>query len=75
MEHPSEQIQTAALKSQVEKNGFAVVPVCLDSATVESLCKEFDDSRQAERNLLSVPSVQALARCRSVREIMEAKKF
>ena len=64
-------MQTATLKLQVEKDGFAVVPSCLDESTVESLRKEFNDTRYPERNLLSVPSVQALARSRPVREIME----
>jgi len=59
------------LKSLVEQNGFAVVPACLDGATVEHLCKQFDDTRYPQRNLLSVPSVQRLAVSRPVREIME----
>lgn len=63
---------TATLKLQVEKDGFAVVPSCLDESTVESLRKEFDATRYPERNLLSIPSVQALARSRPVREIIEA---
>lgn len=65
-------MQTAILKVQVEKEGFAVVPSCLDESTVESLRTEFTDTRYAERNLLSVPSVRALAGSRPVREIMEA---
>jgi hypothetical protein len=48
------------------------VPPCLDEATVELLNKQFDDTRYPERNLLSVPSVRALAMSRPVREIMEA---
>ena len=59
------------LKSLVEQNGFAVVPACLDGVTVEHLCKQFDDTRYPQRNLLSVPSVQRLAVSRPVREIME----
>jgi ectoine hydroxylase-related dioxygenase (phytanoyl-CoA dioxygenase family) len=61
----------STLKSLVEQNGFAVVPACLDEATVERLCKEFDDTRYPQRNLLSVTSVQRLAMSRPVREIME----
>ena len=39
---------------------------------MELLSKQFDDTRYPERNLLSVPSVRALAMSRPVREIMEA---
>jgi ectoine hydroxylase-related dioxygenase (phytanoyl-CoA dioxygenase family) len=61
----------SAFKARVEQDGFAVVPACLDEATVEFLSKQFDDTRYPERNLLSVPSVQAIAISRPVREIME----
>jgi ectoine hydroxylase-related dioxygenase (phytanoyl-CoA dioxygenase family) len=63
---------TNAFKKRVEEDGFAVVPACLDEATVELLSKQFDDTRHPERNLLSVPSVRTLAISRPVREIMEA---
>jgi ectoine hydroxylase-related dioxygenase (phytanoyl-CoA dioxygenase family) len=63
---------TNAFKKRVEDDGFAVVPACLDKATVELLSDQFDDTRDPERNLLSVPSVRALAISRAVREIMEA---
>ena len=59
------------LKPLVEQDGFAIVPACLDETTVERLCKQFDDTRYPQRNLLSVPSVQGLAMSRPVREIME----
>ena len=56
----------------MEQDGFAVIPACLDEATVELLSKQFDDTRYPERNLLAVPSVQVLAIARPVREIMES---
>jgi len=59
-------------KTRLEQDGFAVVSACLDEATVELLSKQFDDTRYPERNLLSVPSVQALAISKPVREIMAA---
>lgn len=62
---------TNALKKRVEQDGFAIVPACLDETTGALLNKEFDDTRHPERNLLSVPSVRALAISRPVREIME----
>jgi ectoine hydroxylase-related dioxygenase (phytanoyl-CoA dioxygenase family) len=61
----------SVLKPLVEQDGFAVVPACLDEATVERLCKQFDDTRHAQRNLLSVPSVRVLAISKPVREIIE----
>ena len=61
----------SAFRMLVEQNGFAVVPACLDEATVQLLSEQFDDARYPERNLLSVPSVRALAMSRPVREIME----
>ena len=59
------------LKTKVEEDGFGIIENCLDEATVEELCKEFDDARDPQRNLLSVPSVRRLAIARPVREIME----
>jgi hypothetical protein len=45
----------------VERDGFAIIPECLrDEATVERFCKEFDDDRYPQRNLLS--SKRACAR-------------
>jgi ectoine hydroxylase-related dioxygenase (phytanoyl-CoA dioxygenase family) len=61
----------SAFKTRVEQDGFAVVPACLDETTVELLSKQFDYTRNPERNLLAVLSVQALAISRPVREIME----
>jgi hypothetical protein len=56
----------------LEQDGFAGVSACLDEASVELLSKQFDDTRCPERNLLSVPSVQALAISKPVREIVTA---
>ena len=63
---------TNGFKERVEQDGFAIVPECLDKATVELLGKQFDDTRNPERNLLSVPSVRSLAVSPLVREMMEA---
>ena len=52
---------TNSFKKQVEQHGFDVVPACLDKTTVELLSEQFDGTRHPERNLLSVPSVRALA--------------
>jgi ectoine hydroxylase-related dioxygenase (phytanoyl-CoA dioxygenase family) len=62
----------SAFKVQVEQEGFAVLPKCLDESTVEILSKQFHDTRYPERNLLSLSNVRALATSRPVREIMEA---
>jgi ectoine hydroxylase-related dioxygenase (phytanoyl-CoA dioxygenase family) len=68
--HPASMSQD--FKTQVQRDGFAVIPACLDESTLESLSTEFDDSHHPERNLLSIQSVQALATSSFVREIMEA---
>jgi ectoine hydroxylase-related dioxygenase (phytanoyl-CoA dioxygenase family) len=59
------------LKPIIERDGFAHVPECLDETTVQSLCKQFDERRHPQRDLLSVPSVQDLAMSRPVRNVME----
>jgi ectoine hydroxylase-related dioxygenase (phytanoyl-CoA dioxygenase family) len=64
-------ITVGSLKALVERDGFAVIPGCLDERTVEGLCDQFDDTRYPQRNFLSVPSIRALARSTSVREPME----
>ena len=59
-----------ALLPLVQRNGFAVVPACLDGRTLELFCKEFDDSRYSERNILSITSVRELATSKPVREVI-----
>src|SRR5260370_37951084 len=61
-----------ALQPLVQREGFAVVPACLGEGTVDLLCKDFDDSRYPERNILSVPSVHELASSQPVRQVMES---
>lgn len=61
----------SCVRESVAHDGFAVVPACLDEVTVQLLSEQFDDALPPERNLLSVPSIQALATSKPVREIME----
>ncbi len=63
---------TGDVRRQVERDGFAVVPACLDEGTVEHLSKQFEDSQYPQRNLLSIPSIRQLATSKRVREVMEA---
>jgi ectoine hydroxylase-related dioxygenase (phytanoyl-CoA dioxygenase family) len=65
-------VTVGTLSPLVQREGFAVVPMCLDEGTVESLCKEFDVSQSPERNILSVSSVRSLASSEPVRQIMES---
>jgi ectoine hydroxylase-related dioxygenase (phytanoyl-CoA dioxygenase family) len=58
------------LAFNVERNGFAVIPLCLDEGTVERLRDRLADGKHAQRNLLSVPAVRELAASRPVREIV-----
>jgi ectoine hydroxylase-related dioxygenase (phytanoyl-CoA dioxygenase family) len=66
-----ERSSSNALKAQVEEDGFAIIPTCLNERTLEMLSAEFDVTRSPERNLLSLSSIQTLATSRPVREIME----
>jgi hypothetical protein len=50
----SEANTSNGFRHQVEQDGFAVVPACLDEATVQLLSKQFDDTRYPER--ISCPS-------------------
>jgi ectoine hydroxylase-related dioxygenase (phytanoyl-CoA dioxygenase family) len=59
------------LTARVQSDGFVVIPSVLDRGLLESLSTQFDDSLSSERNILSISSVQALAKSRSVREVME----
>ena len=61
----------SCVRESVAHDGFAVVPACLDEVTVQLLSEQFDDTRHSERNVLSIPSVRALAISRAVREIMQ----
>ncbi len=56
----------------MERDGFAVVPACLDECTVEHLSNQFEDTQYPKRNLLSIPSIRQLAISKRVREVMEA---
>src|ERR1700761_245313 len=65
-------MEPAILKSKIEQDGFAIVPQCLDIATLRSLRAQFDDASTPSRNLFSVPYIQALASSPAVRKIAEA---
>src|SRR5262249_20401236 len=60
------------LKALIENDGFAVISECLDEATVERLRNEFNYTQDPQRNLLSLPVIQDLARSSPVRELVEA---
>jgi hypothetical protein len=68
---PLEENSLNTLKAQVEKEGFAVIPACINESTLQMLSAEFHEIRDPERNLLSLQSVQTLATSKPVREIME----
>jgi ectoine hydroxylase-related dioxygenase (phytanoyl-CoA dioxygenase family) len=56
----------------IEENGFAVVPQCLSQQVVDDLCSQLDTSRHAQRNLLDVPAVRALAVSEPVRQLVDS---
>ena len=60
------------LNQQLERDGFAVIPSCLDENTLNHLRAEFGESGESQRNGLHNPSVRQLAKSKSVREIMDS---
>jgi len=59
------------LKSDLDRDGFAILSNCIDRETIDCLRADFPETRGPDRNVLSLPSVRALATSRSVREIVE----
>ena len=59
------------LHFDLNRDGFAIFPNCMDHVTVERLRADFSETRGPDRNILSVQSVRALATSDSVREIVE----
>jgi ectoine hydroxylase-related dioxygenase (phytanoyl-CoA dioxygenase family) len=60
------------LSSLISREGFAVVPQCLDEGSMNRLHEEFCESQHSERNILSRPGVRALASLKPVRQLMES---
>jgi ectoine hydroxylase-related dioxygenase (phytanoyl-CoA dioxygenase family) len=60
------------VRQRVEREGFAVVPDCLEEETLRRLSEELADGLESQRNLLGVASVRSLAASKRVREIMAA---
>ena len=59
------------VRREVEREGFAILPECLDEETMRRLSGEFTEVLESQRNLLSVASIRQVASSKSVREIME----
>ena len=57
---------------RVEREGFAIVPDCLEEETLRRLSEELAGGLESQRNLLGVASVRRLAASKRVREITEA---
>src|SRR5580692_6896822 len=58
------------LIQNVEQNGFAVVPSCIDESTVKRLRDLIGETRHAQRNLPALSEVRDLAASQPVREII-----
>jgi ectoine hydroxylase-related dioxygenase (phytanoyl-CoA dioxygenase family) len=67
----NESLHTNQLQERIERDGFAVVPSCLDDETVEHLCSHLSDTLYGIRNLLAVPTVRELAVSAPVRTLAE----
>jgi ectoine hydroxylase-related dioxygenase (phytanoyl-CoA dioxygenase family) len=72
LSYPSFTFATSELSSKVEKDGFATVASYLDDQTIERLSLGLDETKYAQRNLLSVPIVRELAKSEAVRGLLGA---
>jgi len=59
------------LHFDLNRDGFAIFPNCMDHDTVGRLRADFPETRGPDRSILSLPLVRALATSRPVREIVE----
>ena len=71
LDFDSDPNESSPLKSRIERDGYAVVPSCLDNETVNRLSAEFDAAAVPRRNLLAVPIVRTLAKSHAVRCLAE----
>jgi ectoine hydroxylase-related dioxygenase (phytanoyl-CoA dioxygenase family) len=60
------------VQRKVERDGFAVVPSCLDDEAIAPLGFHFNDASHGIRNLLAVPIIRELASSFAVRTLAEA---
>jgi ectoine hydroxylase-related dioxygenase (phytanoyl-CoA dioxygenase family) len=60
------------LRTQLDRDGFGVIPECLGSTALWELRERLRESHEPTRNLLSIAEARALATSREVREIAEA---
>lgn len=60
------------LSPKIDKDGFATVVSCFDDQTIERLSLGLDETKYAQRNLLSVPIVREFAKSEAVRSLVGA---
>jgi ectoine hydroxylase-related dioxygenase (phytanoyl-CoA dioxygenase family) len=58
------------LAGAVERDGFAIIPSCLDDSSIKRLSESLDDTQYGQRNLLKEPIIQKLARSQEVRSVI-----
>lgn len=58
------------LLKAVERDGYAVIPRCLDDPLIKQLSESLDDTQYGQRNLLREPIIQKLARSHEVRGVI-----
>jgi hypothetical protein len=54
------------LSPKIDKDGFATIASCLDDQTIGRLSLGLDETKYAQRNLLSAPIVRELAKSEAV---------
>ncbi len=70
--YPTYTSATPELISKIDKDGFATVASCLDDPTIERLSLGLDETKYAQRNLLTIPIVRELAKSEAVRSLLRA---
>jgi ectoine hydroxylase-related dioxygenase (phytanoyl-CoA dioxygenase family) len=58
------------LPNAVERDGFAIIPGCLDDSLIKRLSESLDDTQYGQRNLLREPIIQKLARSQEIRGVI-----
>src|ERR1700688_924331 len=64
-------LRISELRERFERDGFAVVPSCLDNETVERVCTNLDHASHGRRTLLALSVVRELAASAPVRKLAE----
>jgi ectoine hydroxylase-related dioxygenase (phytanoyl-CoA dioxygenase family) len=63
-------IRHSELAFQVEREGYAILPVCFDEPSLGQLCRAMAEEKYGQRNLLGEPIVKQLALSNAVQAVV-----